>query len=53
MEPEAVLNLAELLGKQEDVVHKSTGDTVAIERLLAPMVRRVVIATPVQVHPTA
>ncbi|WP_143694714.1 hypothetical protein [Variovorax sp. JS1663] len=53
MEREAVLKLAELLGKQEDVVLKSTSDTAAIERLLAPMVRRVVIATPVQVRATA
>jgi transposase len=53
MEREAVLNFAQTLSKQDDVVLEATGNTAAVVRLLTPAVHRVVIANPLQVRAIA
>lgn len=54
MDREVVLAFAsKVLTKEDDVVLEATGNTAIIARLLAPFVRRVVIANPLQVRAIA
>ena len=50
---EAVLRFGNTLSKEDDVVIEATGNTAVIVRLLAPFVRRVAIANPLQVRAIA
>lgn len=53
MDREAVLRFGGTLTKEDDVVIEATGNTAVIVRLLAPFVRRVAIANPLQVRAIA
>jgi len=53
MEREAVLAFAKTLSGEDDVVLEETGNTAILVRLLAPFVRRVVVANPLQVRAIA
>lgn len=53
MERQAVLEFAKTLRVDDEVVLEATGNTSVITRLLAPYVRRVVIANPMQVRAIA
>ena len=50
---ERVIAFAKRLGKETEVVVEATGNTMAIVKLLAPHVKRVVIANPLQVRAIA
>ena len=50
---ERVIAFAKRLGKTTDVVVEATGNTMAVVKLMAPHVRRMVIANPLQVRAIA
>jgi len=53
MEREAVLAFAKTLSRSDEVVLEETGNTAILVKLLAPFVRRVVVANPLQVRAIA
>ena len=50
---ERVIAFAKRLGKNAEVVVEATGNTMAVVKLMAPYVKRVVIANPLQVRAIA
>ena len=50
LEHDAVLAFARSLRPDDEVVLEATGNTAAVVRIIAPHVRRVAIANPVQVR---
>jgi transposase len=50
---ERVIAFAKRLGKNTDVVVEATGNTMAVVKLMAPHVKRMVIANPLQVRAIA
>jgi hypothetical protein len=47
---ERVIAFAKRLGKNTEVVVEATGNTMAVVKLMAPHVKRMVIANPLQVR---
>ena len=50
---ERVIAFARRLGKNAEVVVEATGNTMAVVKLMAPYVKRMVIANPLQVRAIA
>jgi transposase len=50
---ERVVAFAKRLGKQTEVVVEATGNTMSVVKLMAPHVKRMVIANPLQVRAIA